>query len=97
MMDVINKARVFETSLDIDASPERWDERSFEPQLRRYLQRFRDTRTEEGTVMATVLAYVMDETYTSTRAAILAEFRESESVRQLFERAVRERDALLGD
>ena len=38
--------------------------------------------------MATVLAYVIDETYSSRRGAILAEFRDSDAVRQLFQRAV---------
>jgi hypothetical protein len=43
--------------------------------------------------MATVLAYAMDQAYTSPRRALLAEFRSSERVQQLFERGVRELDA----
>ena len=88
---------VLEDFLEIDESPERWDERSFEPTLRRFVNRFRETKTEEGTVMATALRYVMEETYSSTRAAILADFRESDEVQRLFERAVRDRNARRGD
>jgi hypothetical protein len=40
--------------------------------------------------MATVLAYAMDQAYTSPRRALLAEFRSSERVQQLFERGLRE-------
>ena len=72
---------------------EQWDDRAFEPVLRGFQKRFADTNTEEGDVMATVLAYAIDETYASSRGAILAEFRKSEKIRLLFERAVVERDA----
>ena len=44
-------------------------------------------------LVATVLAYVIDETYASARGAILAEFRGSQKVLRLFERAVLDRDA----
>jgi hypothetical protein len=80
--------------LGLEPGPERWDDRSFEPVLREFQRRFRATNTEEGIVMATALGYVMDETYASERAAILAEFRASTEVQRLFERAVRERDQL---
>jgi hypothetical protein len=43
--------------------------------------------------MATVLAYAIDEAYTSGRGEILAEFRNSDKVLRLFERAVVERNA----
>jgi hypothetical protein len=77
----------------LDATLEQWDDRSFEPVLRAFQKRFSDTNTEEGTVMATVLAYVIDETYASLRGAILADFRGSEDIRRLFERAILDRDA----
>lgn len=77
----------------LDATLEQWDDRSFEPVLRGFQKRFSDTNTEEGTVMATVLAYVIDETYASARGAILTEYRASEAVLRLFDRAVLERDA----
>jgi len=77
----------------LDASLPQWDDRSFEPVLRAFQRRFSDTNSEEGTVMATVLAYVIDETYASARGAILAEYRGSAGGLRLFERAVLDRDA----
>ena len=44
--------------------------------------------------METVLTYAMDQAYTSSRRALLAEFRSSEQVRRLIERGVLELDAL---
>ena len=44
--------------------------------------------------METVLAYAMDQAYTSSRRALLSEFRSSEQVRQLIERGVLELDAV---
>ena len=64
-----------------------------EPTLHDFQRRFKATNTEEGAVMATVLAYVIDESSTSGRREILSEFRNSEDIRSLFEQAVRERDA----
>src|SRR5687767_7987172 len=87
-------ASVLEEFLDLDATVEQWDDRSFETVLQGFQQRFRATRTEEGSVMATVLGYVMNDAYTSERAEILAEFRASEDVRQLFELGVIAREAL---
>jgi hypothetical protein len=43
--------------------------------------------------MATVLAYVRSEAASSGRREILDEFRTSEHIRELFERAVMERDS----
>jgi hypothetical protein len=77
----------------INASPEDWDTPAFMPVLRRFEERFRATKTEEGTVMATVLAYMMEDIRTSGRGAILAEFRSSREIRQLFAAAVLERAA----
>ena len=87
-------ASVLAEFLDLDATVEQWDDRSFETVLQGFQQRFRATRTEEGSVMATVLGYVMNDAYTSERAEILAEFRASDDVRQLFERGVIAREAL---
>ena len=85
-------ASVLNEFVRLDVGEEQWDDRAFEPVLRRFQKRFAETRTEEGDVMATVLAYAIDETYGSNRGAILAEFRKSEKIRLLFERAVVERD-----
>jgi hypothetical protein len=43
--------------------------------------------------METVLAYAMDQAYTSGRRTLLAEYRNSGEVRSLIERGVLERDA----
>lgn len=87
-------AATLEEFLHLDATIEQWDDRSFERVLQEFQRRFRATRTEEGSVMATVLEYFMKDAYTSERAEILAEFRTSDEVRQLFERGVIAREAL---
>lgn len=77
----------------VDATEDSWGDPSFEPVLRGFQERFRETNTEEGTVMATVLAYVIDETYASGRTTILADYRTNDAVLRLFERARADRDA----
>ena len=77
--------QVLQDFVDFDADDE---DASFEATLREFEARFRRTNSEEGTVMATVLAYVIDEEYKSRRPAILAEYRASLAVRRLFDRAV---------
>jgi hypothetical protein len=79
--------------LRLDSDTERWDDRAFEPVLRGFERRFREAATEEGRIMATVLAYAIDETYLSRRGAILAEFRTSGEIQRLFDRAVLARGA----
>jgi hypothetical protein len=78
----------------LEPGPERWDDPGFEPVLADFRRRFAGTNTEEGTVMATVLAYAMDQAYTSSRRALLAEYRNSERVRRLIARGVLELDVL---
>jgi hypothetical protein len=73
---------------------ERWDDPSFRPVLADFKRRFRETNTEEGLVMETVLAYAMDQAYASPRRALLAEYRNSERVRSLIERGLLEREAM---
>ena len=70
----------------LDAGPERWDDPAFARVLSDFRRRFRDTNSEEGTVMDTVLAYVMDQAYTSGRRTLVAEFRSSDHVRRLIAR-----------
>lgn len=84
---------VLDDFMRLDPGPERWDDPAFAPVLTEFRRRFRETNTEEGAVMATVLAYAMDQAYTSSRRALLTEFRSSEQVRQLVERGVLELDA----
>jgi hypothetical protein len=76
--------------LRLDGGPERWDHPDFAPTLTDFKRRFKETNTEEGVVMETVLAYVMDQAYTSSRRALLSEFRSSGQVRRLIDRGVLE-------
>jgi hypothetical protein len=79
----------------LEANLDGWDDPAFESILRGFQRRFEETNTEEGWIMGTVLAYVIDETYRSRRREILVEFRESERIRNLFEEAVAERENIL--
>ena len=79
----------------LEATVQEWHEPSFEPILRGFQERFERTSTEEGMVMSTTLAYVINHLYTSRRAAILNEFRASRRILQLFKRGVRQLSAAL--
>ena len=85
---------VLDDFLRLDAGPERWDDPAFAHVLAKFKLRFRETNTEEGIVMETVLAYAMDQAYTSSRRALVSEFRNSGHVRRLIERGVLELDVL---
>ena len=87
-------ARALDEFVRIEASPEEWDDPAFEPVLRGFQRRFQDTRTEEGTIMATVLAYAMQDAFSSGRRELLAEYRTSDDVLRLFERGVQALDTL---
>jgi hypothetical protein len=76
--------------LRIESGLERWHEAEFETTLRTFQERFEATRTEEGSVMATTLAYVISDLRTSRRAAILDEFRTSPKILDLFKQGVEE-------
>jgi hypothetical protein len=76
--------------LRVDGGIKRWHEASFETVLRTFQDRFEATRTEEGSVMATTLAYVISDLRTSRRAAILEEFRTSGRILDLFKQGVEE-------
>jgi hypothetical protein len=76
--------------LRLDAGVQRWHEASFETVLQDHRQRFADTRTEEGRVMAAMLAYVIGDLRTSRRAAILHDFRNSGKILELFKRGAAE-------
>jgi hypothetical protein len=86
-------ASVLNEFLRLDGGTGRWDDHAFEPVLRRFVQEFRETDSEEGRIMATVLAYAIEETALSRRNAILDEFRASDKVQRLFDRAVVARGA----
>ena len=83
-------AVVLNDFLRIESGIERWHEASFETTLRTFEDRFEATRTEEGSVMATTLAYVISDLRTSRRAAILEEFRTSGRILDLFKRGAEE-------
>ena len=85
---------VLDDFMRLDAGPERWDDPAFAHVLMDFKRRFRETSTEEGAVMETVLAYAMDQAYTSSRRALLSEFRSSGQVRRLIERGVLELDVV---
>jgi hypothetical protein len=86
-------AAVLNDFVRLDAGVRRWHEASFEPVLRGFEDRFRETDSEEGSVMAATLAYVIDDLRTSRRAAILEEFRTSGKILQLFAQGLREFEA----
>jgi hypothetical protein len=87
-------AAVLEDFLKIDAPVDAWDDPGFERVLRDFQGRFRATDTEEGAVMGTMLAFVMNETFRSGRGEQLAEFRTSERILRLFEEGLAERENL---
>lgn len=79
-----------EAFLQLEAGPQRWSEASFEPILQEHRGKFEATGTEEGTVMATVLTYVINDLRTSRRAAILDDFRSNGKILELFKQGVAE-------
>jgi hypothetical protein len=84
---------VLDEFMGLEPGAERWDDPRFAAVLADFKRRFRETNTEEGLVMETVLAYAMDQAYTSSRRALLAEYRNSGIVRSLIEQGVLELDA----
>jgi hypothetical protein len=70
----------------IDVPLEQWDAKDFDSVLRDFQKRFAATKTEEGSVMATTLAFVLQDQRSSRQAQILAEFRTSPRILRLFER-----------
>ena len=86
--------RVLDDFMHLAPGAERWDDPAFAPVLGEFRRRFKETNTEEGAVMETVLAYVMDQAYTSTRRLLLADYRNSGTVRSLIERGVFELEAV---
>jgi len=85
---------VLDEFMRLDAGPERWDDPAFAPTLGEFKRRFAATNTEEGRVMETVLAYAMDQAYTSGRRTMLAEFRHDSEVRRLIDRGVLELEVI---
>ena len=83
-------AAVLNDFVRLKAGLETWNDESFEPVLQEFRKRFADTGTEEGTVMATTLRFVIGDLTTSGRVNILKEFRTSTRILDLFERGKQE-------
>ena len=81
--------------LRLEGGIERWHDVTIEATLRTFQDRFLATRTEEGSVMATTLAYVITDLRTSRRAAILEEFRTNGRILDLFKQGVQELGATI--
>jgi hypothetical protein len=84
---------VLDDFIRLEPGVERWDDPTFAPVLAEFKRRFRETNTEEGVVMETMLAYAMDQAYTSARRTLLAEYRDSVKVKSLIELGVLNLDA----
>ena len=87
-------AALIDEFIRLDASIEEWHTASFRSRLEDFRRRFSETGTEEGAVMATILAFTIQDLRTSGRVAILDEFRNSDRVRRLFDRGRRELSGL---
>ena len=83
-------AAVLDEFLRLEPGIEKWHTAAFRETLQDFRRRFSDSGTEEGAVMATVLAFTIQDLRTSGRASILREFRTSGQVQRLFERGRRE-------
>ena len=83
---------VLEEFVRLDRSWEEWDEPGFQAVLAEYRRRFQATGTEEGAIMATALAYVIEEPHRALRAEILDEYRTDRQIEQLVRRGIRERE-----
>ena len=81
--------------VELDVSVERWDSDAFDGVLVDFRRRFAATRTEEGTVMATTLEFVLEDRRRSRQGAILADFRTNDRLLRLFERARSQWDGYL--
>ena len=89
-------AEVLNEFLRLNAPAEEWHTDAFAEQLKAFARRFAATESEEGTVMATTIRFAIDALINNRRAAILAEFRTSDRIRDLFERGRRELAAQSG-
>jgi hypothetical protein len=88
-------ALVLEDFLKLDVPLAQWDSRAFDSVLIDFRDRFEATHTEEGSVMATMLTFVLRGQRTSRQGEILAEYRASDRILRLFDRGKVERDASL--
>jgi len=83
-------AAVLSEFVQLQPGVERWHAPAFRATLAEFQRRFRETGSEEGTVMGTALAYIIGDLFQSRRGAILEEFRSSGSIERLFQQGVEE-------
>jgi hypothetical protein len=88
-------AEVLNDFLRLEVPLAEWDSHAFDPVLIAFRDRFLATQTEEGSVMATTLTFVLQGQRTSRQGEILAEFRTSDHILRLFDRGKIQRDAYL--
>ena len=88
-------ASVLNEFVRLDVPLEEWDRQEFDAVLQDFRKRFQATKTEEGSVMATTLAFVLQDQRSSRQAEIMAEFRTSPRILRLFERGKGAWDAFL--
>jgi hypothetical protein len=86
-------AEVLEDFLSLDVPLAEWDSRAFDSVLINFRDRFEATKSEEGSVMATMLTFVLQGQRSSRQGEILAEFRSSERILRLFDQGRTERAA----
>jgi hypothetical protein len=88
-------AEVLGDFLKLEVPLAEWDSRAFDAVLIGFRDRFEATNTEEGSVMAATLTFVLRGQRTSRQGEILAEFRTSDRILRLFDRGKIERDTYL--
>lgn len=88
--------RLLDEFTGLDVTPREWETPAFASTLREFEERFRETGSQEGIVMATVLSYVRREA-AGPRAEILTTYRESEKIQNLFERGLVEIEEWFGE
>lgn len=81
--------------LDERYAPEDWHEGAAFGALRDFEERFRATDTEEGVIMASVIAFVIDELSDGRQMEILTKVRGSERAHELLEQGIRQMQAWL--
>jgi hypothetical protein len=84
-------AEVLEDFLSIEVPLAEWDSRAFDSVLISFRDRFEATKSEEGSVMATMLTFVLQGQRSSRQGEILADFRSSDRILRLFDRGRTER------
>jgi hypothetical protein len=87
-------AALLDEFLQLEPGIERWHSPAFRERLQEFRRRFSETDTEEGAIIATILAFTIQDLRTSGRAGILNEFRSSDRVRRLFDQGRRELSGL---